>query len=210
MSAVALLAVTQTAAQAQEIRLGRLLTTPQQRVQLDSLRNQTGKPLPLAPSNPDDVILLPKPVQPSAPAAPQTAQITDEQLRQPLTFNGFVKRSQGPATTWVNQQALPGSPTAQGNRLQLDLPDGKRARLRPGEQLLPGQGVKSILLPATAATDSSAARSTSSAIGTIGTLGTGPNAVARAGSLPTTGVAVTGVPTAGSPANSNSSAPGTR
>ena len=108
------------AVQAQE--LGRLFFTPEQRAQLDARRKAR------------------VPDKPSAPvvAAPVTR------------VDGYVKRSTGPSTVWVNGEVLsetsPEAPRIDttltpGGTVSVTVGDGgSRARLRPGEALDRGNG----------------------------------------------------------------------
>ncbi|WP_338849186.1 hypothetical protein V8J88_09560 [Massilia sp. W12] len=120
---------------------GRLLSTPAQREQLDELRRRTGKPLPPAPQFNDDIILTPS--KPAAAPTPAPSTPAPAQGVTPLQFNGYIKRSRGPATYWVNQQALPGAP--QHGELQITLPDGRRARLKSGEMIDAEAQVRSVM-----------------------------------------------------------------
>lgn len=117
--------------------LGRLLTTPEQRTKLDELRRNTGKPIPTAANAQDDVIILPNqvknPVNNEGPAPVYSS-----------VFNGYVKRSSGPSTTWVNQQVLSDATYLSNARgeiaLQLPLANGSQARLKPGQTLIISSG----------------------------------------------------------------------
>lgn len=99
-------------AQAQEI--GRLFFTPQQRAALDARRRAR------VPDKPA--------------AAPVVASPTTR-------LDGFVRRSSGPSTVWVNgmqaDEAAPGSDA----RVAVPLGDGgSRVRLKPGQTLDRGTG----------------------------------------------------------------------
>ena len=105
-------------AQAQE--LGRLFFTPEQRAALDARR---------------------KARVPDKPAATVVAS--------PVTkLDGFVQRSSGPSTVWVNGEALPeGSADAprigRGAEPRVSVPlgeCGRRAGMKPGEVLDRGTG----------------------------------------------------------------------
>ena len=108
------------AAPAQE--LGRLFFTPQQRAILDMRRKAR---------------LPDKPSAPSA-AAPVTR------------LDGYVKRSHGPSTIWINGESV-GESAAEAPRIDTARPDGGsvsvnvgegggRVRLKPGETLDRGNG----------------------------------------------------------------------
>lgn len=112
----------QAQAQAQEPSLGRLFSTPAERANLDRLRlqNKLGE------------------VVTETITAPAT-----EIPPQEFTHNGFVKRSNGMETTWINQQAnlsQKNSPNIKV-RQQLSkaptvtvlLPSGKRQELKVGQ-----------------------------------------------------------------------------
>jgi hypothetical protein len=103
-----------TGVQAQE--LGRLFFTPEQRSALDARR---------------------KARVPDKPAAVAVASPTTR-------VDGFVKRSRGPSTVWVNGEPLPeGAPEAPriGPRVSVPLGEGgRRAALKPGEVLDRGTG----------------------------------------------------------------------
>ncbi|MFN2645022.1 MAG: hypothetical protein ABR570_08530 [Burkholderiales bacterium] len=115
LAAAALVALVSAAAQADE--LGRLFFTPEQRANLDLRR---------------------KARMPDKPAAPSVAA--------PVTrVDGYVKRSAGPSTVWINGESLgeaaPEAPRidttqARGGAVSLSVGDGGgRVRLRPGEAL---------------------------------------------------------------------------
>jgi hypothetical protein len=112
----------QTQAQAQEPSLGRLFSTPAERANLDRLRlqNKLGE------------------VATETLTTPAT-----EIPPQEFTHNGFVKRSNGMETTWINQQvnlSQKNSPNIKV-RQQLSkaptvtvlLPSGKRQELKVGQ-----------------------------------------------------------------------------
>ncbi|MCE3606192.1 hypothetical protein LXA47_21660 [Massilia sp. P8910] len=101
-------------AQAQTAPMGRLFTTPAERHQLDIQRGLVAAP--------------PAPVVEAAPAA------------QPMTVNGFVRRSSGKSTVWVNNEAREGarnrfSGPAQAPRVTLTLPSGQKVVLKPGQSV---------------------------------------------------------------------------
>lgn len=107
------------AAQAQTPQLGRLFHTPEQRHQLDIARGLAAAP--------------PAPPVPPAPA-PQTAAPAPA----PVTVNGFVRRSAGRSTVWINQEykearAAQFSGPPQAPQVTLNLPGGGKVRLKPGQ-----------------------------------------------------------------------------
>ncbi|ATQ77507.1 hypothetical protein CR152_25650 [Massilia violaceinigra] len=112
-TACVLLFVTLTA-QAQTAPMGRLFTTPAERHQLDIQRGLVAAP--------------PVPVVEAAP------------VPQPMTVNGFVRRSSGKSTVWVNNEVQEGarnrfSGPAQAPRVTLTLPSGRKVVLKPGQSV---------------------------------------------------------------------------
>lgn len=100
--------------------LGRLFFTPEQRAALDARRKAR------LPDKPAAVVV-----------SPQTR------------VDGFVKRSAGPPTVWINGEALTeSSPEAPridtsrtpGGSVSLSIGEGRRTQLRPGETLDRGNG----------------------------------------------------------------------
>ena len=87
--------------------LGRLFFSPAERATLDAARQAAAIPPP-AVSN-EEIPLLPEAAISEIPPAP---------LPPPMTLNGIVARSGGPATVWVNG-------TAQDGR-NLSVPGGSR------------------------------------------------------------------------------------
>jgi hypothetical protein len=96
--------------------VGRLFFTPEQRAALDARRKAR------MPDKPAPVVV----------ASPTTR------------VDGFVKRSSGPSTVWVNGEPLPeGAADAPriGPRVSIPVGEaGRRATLRPGEVLNRGTG----------------------------------------------------------------------
>jgi hypothetical protein len=94
-------------AQAQEI--GRLFFTPEQRAALDARRRAR---------------------VPDKPAAAPVAASPTTRL------DGYVRRSAGPSTVWVNGATLEGASPGGDARVSVPVGDsGARVRLRPGETL---------------------------------------------------------------------------
>lgn len=91
--------------------LGRLFFTPEQRAELDARRRAR---------------------VPDRPAAAVVASPTTK-------LDGYVKRSTGPSTVWVNGEPLPagpGEPARIGPKVSIPVGDGgRRAALKPGEEL---------------------------------------------------------------------------
>jgi hypothetical protein len=114
--ALALLLAAAAPAAAQE--LGRLFFTPDQRAALDARR---------------------KARVPDKPAAATVASPTTR-------MDGFVRRSGGPTTVWVNGESVPeNSPESprlqQGGGVSINVGEsGRRQSLRPGETLDRGNG----------------------------------------------------------------------
>lgn len=107
-------------AQAQE--LGRLFFTPEQRAALDARRRAR------VPDKP-----APTPI-----------------VVSPITrLDGYVRRSEGPATVWVNGTPLDDATPGPDQRVSVPIGDsGVRMRLRPGETLDRGSGeVRDLLGP---------------------------------------------------------------
>jgi len=96
--------------------VGRLFFTPEQRAALDARRQAR------VPDKPSAVVV----------ASPTTR------------VDGFVKRSSGPSTVWVNGEPLPegsGDSPRIGPRVSIPLGEGgRRATLKPGETLDRGTG----------------------------------------------------------------------
>ena len=97
--------------------LGRLFFTPEQRTALDARRKAR------VPDRPAAVVV----------ASPTTR------------VDGYVKRSGGRSTVWVNGESLPEGPSearlGDGERVSIPLGEGgRRATLRPGEVLDRGTG----------------------------------------------------------------------
>jgi hypothetical protein len=98
---------------------GRLFFTPQQRAALDRTRGQAARPV--------------------APEVRATAGS--------VTFNGFVKPSDGRPTLWLNDQALSGKELPPGYAIAPDQPAALKlpghkgtVRLKPGQSLDPSSG----------------------------------------------------------------------
>lgn len=116
LAGVATMLLVTGAAGAQPPTIGRLFTTPAERHQLDVQRGLLGAPPP-APAP------VAEPV--AAPPAPE-----------PVTLNGFVRRSDGRNTVWVNQEAQE-SATFSGDprqpRVTVPTPAGGSVTLKPGQ-----------------------------------------------------------------------------
>jgi hypothetical protein len=121
-SAIALLVLGLLAPAAQSQELGRLFFTPEQRATLDARRKAR------IPDKPAAVVV----------AAPVTR------------LDGYVKRSAGPSTVWINGEAVTEN-APEAPRIEADRPagggvsisigeGGNRVRLKPGEALDRGNG----------------------------------------------------------------------
>ncbi len=94
--------------------LGRLFFTPEQRAALDARRKARV---------PD------KPAAAAVVASPTTR------------LDGYVKRSLGPSTVWVNGESLPETPRERDGRIAVPRGDGcARVGMKPGEVLDRGTG----------------------------------------------------------------------
>jgi hypothetical protein len=99
-------------ADVQAQELGRLFFTAEQRAALDARRKAR------------------VPDKPFAPVASPTTRL-----------DGYVKRSAGPSTVWVNGESLPESSPGGDGRVQVPVGDGAvRTPLKPGEVLDRGSG----------------------------------------------------------------------
>ena len=111
-------------AHAQTAQIGRLFTTPEERHKLDIARGTVAAP--------------PAPPVALAPAAPPPAP--------PVTLNGTLRRSAGPSTVWLNQEAQ--HARVDGTRVTVTLPSGVRVRIKPGQTVDPNAGaVKDVATP---------------------------------------------------------------
>jgi hypothetical protein len=120
MKHAACLAVLLAAQAAGAQPLGRLFTTPDERLLLDQARAASRAPP------------APPPQQQAAPPVPVV----------PLTVNGFVRSSSGRSTVWVNEAAQEdernsfkgsaGKPT-----VALRLPSGRKVELKAGQTIDP-------------------------------------------------------------------------
>jgi hypothetical protein len=98
------------AAEAQEI--GRLFLTPEQRAGLDARRRAR------------------------VPDKPAAAPV----VASPVTrVDGYVRRSSGPPTVWINGESVTDT-APDGGRVPVNIGDGTRPRLRPGESVDRGNG----------------------------------------------------------------------
>lgn len=105
---------------AQAQQLGRLFTTPAERAQLD---RQRGGALP--PPAVEQAMPPPAALPPSPPAS--------------VSVDGFVRRGNGTATVWINQQAQDNA-RVDGRAVTVPLASGGQARVQPGQRLDPATG----------------------------------------------------------------------
>lgn len=121
--------------------LGRLFFTPSERAALDAARAAAAENPPPTPAiTPAEMAALPEPN--TAAPTPPTA---------PVTLNGFVKRSRGPSTVWLNgstQDAraatMPGDVRRAGrlHRGAIEFaatPEQGALRLKPGQTFAPDE-----------------------------------------------------------------------
>ena len=108
------------AASADAQQLGRLFTTPAERTALDRQRGGLPPPTVVEPALPPPAAL---------PAA----------LPASVSVDGFVRRGNGKATVWINQQAQEDA-RIDGAAVSLPLPAGGRIRVQPGQRLDPVTG----------------------------------------------------------------------
>lgn len=118
-------------------RLGRLFLTPNERANLDYLRNSSPPPEKLIKSE-----------------APETNEADGTPIPPPVapvTIQGYVKRSDGKGTVWVNRQAVQekskvgeievGSIPAFGNRVRVKVPGANQSvTLKAGQTFDPVSG----------------------------------------------------------------------
>jgi hypothetical protein len=100
-------------------QIGRLFTTPHERVALDQARQSTSKSI----------------VEANSPV--------EEKISDQITLDGFVRKNNGKTTVWVNQIPQTGHDNAQGitivqsghgpSAISMQLPSGKSIRLKAGQ-----------------------------------------------------------------------------
>ena len=110
--------------------LGRLFLSPADRIAID-----------LAHRGATVIVVAPDPLPDSAGMPTATTQ--DPASVAPVTVNGYIARSAGPATVWVNgSDAHGGSLSAagrDGRRVRVPLGDGAgQVALKPGQSFDPG------------------------------------------------------------------------
>jgi len=122
-----------------EEKLGRLFFTPAERAHLDSLRQTSQPPGKIVkPGNAEDALADKETVGlPAIPAA--------------VTVQGYVRRSDGKGTVWINRQPIPeksshgelevGKLSRDPGRVQVKLPStGRTVELKAGQSYDPASG----------------------------------------------------------------------
>ncbi|MBB3121224.1 hypothetical protein [Pseudoduganella violacea] len=124
-------------AQATTPNIGRLFTSPEERVQLDAQRSST--PLGAAAGMPgiSSGLVAPAP----APAPMAASEAPPLPPAEPVQLNGVIRRSGGKSVVWVNNVPLE-SPAARvkGGALSVPLPTGGSVKLKPGQSFNPADG----------------------------------------------------------------------
>lgn len=113
--------------------IGRLFSTPAERANLDRLRQtaKRGEPINLANKLANEQ------------TAPEVPVIVEELVREQFSLDGFVRRSSGKGTTWINQIPQNEDAVSQNIRVRQQLskppavsillPSGKRLKLKVGQ-----------------------------------------------------------------------------
>lgn len=111
--------------------LGRFFSTPAERDHLDRLRHP---PLvqPLGPVPERDADVAPSPPEPR-PMVEQT-RLPEPPPETPVSLEGYVKRSDGQTSLWVNGRVLPDAKAeVAGAEVEIIAPDGTHLHLKPGQ-----------------------------------------------------------------------------
>jgi type II secretory pathway component PulM len=131
IAVLAVLAGASAAAPAQSLGLGRLFTSPDERIGIE-MRRAASLPTPVTPNAVPAANAAAAPAAPAAPIAPP----------EPVQLNGVVRRSSGKSTVWLNQVAH-----ADGNAqlrpdqsVLLRLSSGRTLVLKPGQSFNPADG----------------------------------------------------------------------
>ncbi|MBA5687552.1 hypothetical protein [Rugamonas apoptosis] len=116
-------------AAAQSLGLGRLFTTPDERMALEIRRSSA--PAPSLPSAMPQTAAGPAP-EAAAPAPPP----------EPALLNGVVRRSSGKSTVWINgvPYADSGAQLRSDQSVKLRLSSGRALVLKPGQRFNPADG----------------------------------------------------------------------
>lgn len=121
--------LTNTCMAAEVVPIGRLFSTPAQRANLDLLRQSTkrGEAIKLA----------------SEQIAPEVPVVPEEPVHEQFSLDGFVRRSSGKGTTWINQvpqnegavsqNILVRQQLSKAPAVSILLPSGKRMNLKVGQ-----------------------------------------------------------------------------
>ncbi|HJV01116.1 MAG TPA: hypothetical protein VJ752_11240 [Burkholderiaceae bacterium] len=118
-------------APAQSLGLGRLFTSPDERIGID-MRRGASQPAPTLPNGAP---------APSA-AAPATAAAAPVTPPEPVQLNGVVRRSNGKSTVWINQVPVTdgGAQLRPDQSVRLRLSSGRALVLKPGQSFNPADG----------------------------------------------------------------------
>jgi len=119
-------AMAPAAAQYTEPALGRLFTAPDERLRID--RDRASAPAVATPVEP-------------APAPPPVATAPPPPPPAPIRFTGVVRRSDGRATVWIDNEARETvlRRYRPGSAIPVDTPGG-RVLAKPGQSIDPGDG----------------------------------------------------------------------
>lgn len=127
------------AAQTTFTTMGRLFTTPADRMRLDQQRNSADLRGPTSAGDNGGAQVSPTGMPPPAetvspPPAPPPAP-------RPVQLGGVVRRSDGSATIWVDQvphqTRMPAVPAGKGVTIDIE---GRRVQLKPGQSYDPANG----------------------------------------------------------------------
>lgn len=128
------------------VTMGRLFTTPDERAQLDQLRN-SGAALPQAsgggPGTPGVAGAAPMGGGAGAPGAAAGAGTSAEAPPppppEPVQLTGMIRRSGGHTTIFVNDEARDARPADNGKAARVRI-DGRTVVLKPGQTYDPATG----------------------------------------------------------------------
>lgn len=131
LAALAMLAGAAGNAPAQSLGLGRLFTSPDERISID-MRRGASLGGPMLPNGAPAASVAAPPAPPAAPVAPP----------EPVQLNGVVRRSGGKSTIWINQvPQTDGTAQLRGDQsVTLRLSSGRQLVLKPGQSFNPADG----------------------------------------------------------------------
>lgn len=113
--------------------IGRLFTTPDERVQLDAQRDGSAGGHHAMPGMRAEAPLVPPPMAASDSAPPAPVE--------PVQLNGVIRRKDGKSVVWVNNVPLEGPAVhAKNGALSVPLPTGGSIKLKPGQSFNPADG----------------------------------------------------------------------